>query len=167
MEKIKNFVIETFKTIITAIVIAFILTRFVMMGVQVQGTSMEPNLMPNDKGLSFPIGKLFGINRFDLVVVKKDDGTLIVKRVIGLPNEKIKYESDQLYINDELVKEDFIHGSGVEDFEFSLKSDEYFVVGDNRPVSLDSRYTGPYNKDSIVSKGVFVITPFENFGMKK
>lgn len=128
---------------------------------------MYPNLKDGQTGISFVISKYFGIDRFEIVIVKTENKD-IVKRVIGLPNEKIEYREDKLYVNGELIEQDFdFVKDGTEDFSIELKDDEYFVLGDNRIVSRDSRDIGPINKSKIVSLHVFVITPFKELGLRK
>ena len=119
------------------------------------------------------------IKRFDVVVAKnKKDDHLWVKRVIGLPNDTIQFKNEQLYINGTLVQEPFLNDRyiasvlGANDSmsftkdtkEIKLQNDEYFLVGDNRIRSLDSRdpNIGPFSKEDIVGKGWLVIYPFEN-----
>lgn len=128
---------------------------------------MYPNLKDGQTGISFVISKYFGIDRFEIVIVKTENKD-IVKRVIGLPNEKIEYREDKLYVNGELIEQDFdFVKDGTEDFSIELKDDEYFVLGDNRIVSRDSRDIGPINKSKIVSLHVFVITPLKELGLRK
>lgn len=92
------------------------------------------------------------VNRFDIVVAEKTDNYLIVKRVIGLPNEKIEYKNNHLYINNEPVTEDFIdlYTVKTEDFTYVLEEDEYFLLGDNREYSTDSREYGAFEKEKIL-----------------
>lgn len=136
----------------------------------VEGTSMYPILQDNDFGYSFIISKNLGINRFDIAVIKIEDPLnekLLVKRVIGLPNEKVTYKDNELYINDTLIDEDFL-GDDIytNDFEIVLNDDEYCCLGDNRNVSRDSRYYGAFKKDNIVSTHLLVLYPFKDFGLK-
>lgn len=129
---------------------------------------MYPTLQDGDRGFSFIITRNIAINRFDICVIdsKKAD-KLIVKRIIGLPNEKVTYKDNKLYINDEYVEETFL-GDDVytEDFEVILGDDEYFCLGDNRSVSRDSRYYGAFNKAEIKSTDFFGYFPFSRIGAK-
>lgn len=115
----------------------------------ISGNSMYPTL--KDKQV-VRISKVKEINRFDIVIAKKTDNYLIVKRVIGLPNEKIEYKNNHLYINDEPVTEDFIdlYTVKTEDFTYVLEEDEYFLLGDNREYSTDSREYGAFEKEKIL-----------------
>ena len=107
------------------------------------------------------------IERFDIVVIKKGNDYLI-KRVIGMPGETVEYKNNKLYINGKNIDEKFIHEK-TNDFimEEKIPDDCYFVVGDNRPVSNDSRYIGVINKKDILGKTSLVIFPFSRFGIKK
>ena len=120
------------------VIIAVILIRqFVITPIQVVGTSMKPNLIDGELMLLNKITYNFNdIKRFDIVVVDYKDEAL-VKRVIGLPGEKIKYQDGKLYINDELVKENFKTNGKTEDYNITqtgyttIPKDMYFIVGDN------------------------------------
>ncbi len=165
---IKSIVIDVLETIIISAIIVFIIMQFVFISVKVEGTSMEPNLNDGDFGFSFVISKNMGINRFDIVVIDSEKSqNRLVKRVIGLPNETIEYYDNVLYVNGEAVEEEFLDENTLTpDFTYTLKDDEYFVLGDNREVSKDSRYYGTFSLDDFVSSHVFVIWPFSHFGMK-
>lgn len=143
--------------------IAVISNAIFLEHIVVSGSSMESSLSDGEFGLAdkqfYKISKL---DRFDIVVVKNNNEK-IVKRVIGLPNEKIEYIDGKLFINDEIVNEDFIDNQAKLDtnrngikISLTLKEDEYFVLGDNRLNSLDSRNFGPVKEDMITSR-VFMI----------
>ena len=115
----------------------------------ISGNSMYPTL--KDKQV-VKVSKIKEINRFDIVIAKKHDNYLIVKRVIGLSNEKVEYKDNHLYINDKPVTEDFIdlYSTKTENFVYTLKDNEYFLLGDNREYSTDSREHGPFRKEEII-----------------
>ncbi|MBR4461794.1 MAG: signal peptidase I [Erysipelotrichaceae bacterium] len=166
--KFKSFIIELLKTVLTSIVIVFVLVHFILMPCMVQGSSMYPYLQNGDYGFSFIISKNLGIRRFDVAVIDIPDAEdkLLVKRVIGLPNEKITFIENKLYVNDEYVEEPFLSEDTLtKDFEVVLGEDEYFCMGDNRSVSRDSRYYGAFSRKDILSTKLFVIYPFKDFGM--
>lgn len=120
---------------------------------------MYPTLHDNDYGVSFIFDKK--VERFDIVVLKHDKD-LLIKRIIGLPNETIAYKENKLYINGVLKNENYLDSSVLtEDFEITLQDDEYFCLGDNRQVSLDSRTYGPFSKKDIFSRHIFLISPFK------
>ena len=166
--KIKSFIIELLKTILTSLAIVFILVHFILMPCVVQGSSMYPYLQDGDYGFSFIISKNLGIRRFDVAVIDIPDAEdkLLVKRVIGLPNEKISFIENKLYVNDEYIEEPFLTGDAyTKDFEVVLGEDEYFCMGDNRSISRDSRYYGAFSGNDILSTNLFVLYPFKDFGM--
>ena len=131
---------------------------------------MYPTLNDKDIMILNKIGyEVDGLERFDIVVIKYHDKYLI-KRVIGLPGDNIKYKDNKLYINDEYVEEPFLEDDVVTwDFEMvgTVPEDSYFVMGDNRVVSMDSRDLGTFKKSRIIGKTNFTVYPFSNFGTKK
>ena len=115
----------------------------------ISGNSMYPTLI--DKQI-VKVSKIKEINRFDIVIAKKTDNYLIVKRVIGLPDEKVEYKDNHLYINDKPVTEDFIdlYLTKTQDFTYTLKDNEFFLLGDNREYSTDSREHGAFKKEELL-----------------
>lgn len=162
---LKRILKEIIQIVVPVIVLTFILLNFVLLPVKVQGDSMFPTLVDDEFGYSFIITRNLGINRFDIVVIEVED-KLLVKRVIGMPNETIEYINNELYIDGEYYEEDFLDKVTTEDFSFSLGEDEYYCLGDNRNVSKDSRFYGPFKKEDIKASKIFVIFPFNNFGLK-
>ena len=159
---------ENLKEIITYIIIialvVIIRTYFVTL-VRVSGTSMESTLKNGDiLVLNKYIYNKDDIKRFDIVVVKEKDEKLI-KRVIGLPSETLEYKDNTLYINGKVVKEDYLKEE-TDDYKYEGKIPEncYFVMGDNRDVSLDSRYFGCFDKKQIKGKVIYQLLPLKKFG---
>jgi signal peptidase I len=133
----------------------------------VDGNSMYKTLQNGDKGITDGLFyKIFGIDRFDIVIIEqKGFSDKLVKRVIGLPGETVRYEKGVLYINGEVVKESFITEEvakqtitmyGNDTFECRLGNDEYYVLGDNRGHSTDSRYFGPIKESQIKGDGLML-----------
>ena len=154
---------------IVVIVIAILIKLFIFSPVRVNGTSMVPTLKDGDFMILNEIGyRINGANRFDIVVANVD-GEKLIKRVIGLPGEKIEYKYNNLYVNDTLVVENFTHKDTV-DFSISSLGSEvvpdnyYFLVGDNRSNSKDSRIIGFIHKSKIMGKTSFIIFPFNRIG---
>ncbi|MEG2283727.1 MAG: signal peptidase I [Bacilli bacterium] len=154
------------------IVLILLLKQFVITTIRVNGTSMDNTLKDGDIMLLDRIGYKFNdIKRFDIVVVKRPDDD-VIKRVIGLPGDHIKYVDSKLYINDKIVDETFSHKL-TEDFNINsialevIPQGEYFILGDNRTDSYDSRYFGSVKKQDILGKAVLTIFPFNRLGVKK
>ncbi len=136
---------------------------FICTPINVNGTSMSSTLKDGDIMILNKVGLKDGIERFDIVVVKNDNNYLI-KRVIGLPGEIIMYKDELLYINGKVVEDKYnLTGTGeIEPVE--IGNNEYYVMGDNRIVSKDSRMIGTINKNKIIGKTNFIIYPFNKFG---
>ena len=106
--------------------------------------------------------------RYDIVVIKENNER-IIKRIIGMPGESVKIVEGVIYINGEAI-EDKYASSYTGDFSLDkfdldvIPEDSYFVLGDNRIVSKDSRLLGPINKKKIQGKAIYRIWPFNKFG---
>lgn len=177
---LKKEVFDFVKLLVFWFLIFMVVTKFVVNPIQVIGNSMYPTLKDKERGFSSIISKNFEINRLDIVVVEAKDKSSDhwVKRVIGLPNETIECRDDVIYIDGVPLEQDFldeeyisaekaIYGKLTEDFgPITLKENEYFLMGDNRQHSTDSRVVGPFSKDEITSVGIFIYYPFDEFGAK-
>ena len=158
-------IIKEYGPYVLVILLILILKMFVVTTVKVNGSSMYPTLRDKDIMILNKIKyKYSDIGRFDIVVVQSDNKK-IIKRIIGLPNEKITYKDNALYINDVLI-EDQYNMIDQYDFEVMLGSDEYFVMGDNRANSRDSRMIGAIHKSQILGNASLTIFPFNRFGEK-
>ena len=163
MKKIWN----TIKDYVYIILAVVLIRSFIVTPALVDGASMDETLKDGELVLINKFVYIVSdINRFDVVVVNNEhDEDKIIKRVIALPNEKIEYKDDVLYINDKEVKGmTFEHTS---DFVYETKDDEYFVMGDNRDISKDSRMLGNFKSKDIVGKVNLRIFPFKKFGSIK
>lgn len=177
MEKQENKTKEIIKTIITylAIILIVVLIRiFLIDPVRVDGASMNTTLADGEiMILNKIVYKKEDIKRFDIVVIKQDDKH-IIKRVVGLPGEIIEYKDNILYINGKEMKDPY-PSTKTDDFSIEdvghtkIPGDTYFVMGDNRSDSLDSRYpsVGVIKKENIVGRARLVIWPFNKFGNVK
>ena len=148
------------------IIVVLLIKQFVFTNVMVHGDSMYPTLHNKDLMIlnkaSVRLGK---IKRFDIVVIDAMNEK-IIKRVIGLPGETIEYNNGKLYINNKVVEDKYNDGTTFDFKKVVLGEDEYFVLGDNRAVSIDSRRLGPIPKKDILGKAKLVIFPFNRFGVK-
>ena len=153
------------KDYILIIIAVLIIRTFRVTPAIVDGASMDYTL--EDGQLVF-INKFVynvkDVERFDIVVLNnEEDNDRIIKRIIGLPNETIEYNNNQLYINGKLVEQNY-EVEATEDFTVVTKENEYFVLGDNRDVSKDSRMLGNFNEKDIIGRVNFRILPFKKFG---
>lgn len=156
-EKIKE--ISPYVLIVVVIVVIRI---FIATPVKVDGDSMYNTLNDNDIVL---LSKLSSIDRFDIIVLKENDNNAtIIKRVIGMPGDKVKIRNNKIYINNKIIEDEYAYGETSDYDEITLGDDEYFVLGDNRLISKDSRYFGAIKKSYIKGKAVFRLFPFTRFG---
>ena len=164
------------RTFVICAVFVFLFTKFIMAPVQVDGISMYPTLKDHQIGLMNIVDKkLHGINQFDVVVVKSNtitNGDDWVKRVIALPGDSVYAKDDVVYVNGLAIDEPYLKTSYASDIRsrgdkftqdfplVTLKENEYWLMGDNRPVSHDSRAVGPFEKSDFVGKDVYIVYPF-------
>ncbi len=156
------------KSLLPYIIIIFIVViirTYIMTPVRVNGTSMYPTL---DGGEIMLLNKLGKIDRFDIVVVKLDDKEEnLIKRIVGLPGETIEIRASRIYINDKELEDNFGVGVTYDIDKMTLGKDEYFMLGDNRSISLDSREFGAIKRKEIKGTTNFVMYPFKKFGKVK
>ena len=137
---------------------------------------MEPTLTVGEKlFVNRGIYKVSSPERGDIIVFKtngSDEAALHIGRVIGLPGERVRIdEQGNIFINDELLKESYgyerMEYAGLAAEEIQLGDDEYFVLGDNRNVSEDSRYpdVGNIKRSNIIGRAWLRIYPFSEFGL--
>ena len=172
-ESIKNEIISWIKLIGTAFLIAFVLKTFIFQIAYVKGPSMEPTLYQGQilivSKLSYRIGTP---KREDIVVINdNNEHKDLIKRVIGLPKETIDIHDGSVYIDEKLLTEDYIQVPTYEnDFQKSIApEDKYFVLGDNRVESRDSRSDslGFVDRKNIIGKAVFRLWPLNKVGTIK
>lgn len=155
-----------------AVVLALLINRFVFFNIKVPTLSMFPTIKADDRILVTRVYNPSNLKRGDIVVfyLKEKDERLI-KRLIGLPGDKVEVRSDgSVYVNGEKLDEPYVKNSGGPSGTYEVPSDGYFFLGDNRSDSLDSRLwkNSPYIPSSdILGKGQFTIFPFDRFGKLK
>ena len=162
-KKVKKILKSVYPYIIVVIVVIIIRSFFVTPAI-VDGNSMNPTLYNNNIILLNKLDyKLNEIKRFDVVVIKVKNEKLI-KRVIGLPGEYVEYKDNNLYVDGFLIDEKFKHAT-TSDFKLEtlgylkIPGDKYFVVGDNRNNSVDSRVIGLIDKSDILGNVSYKIIP--------
>ena len=148
------------------VLIVMTIRTFIFTPIIVEGESMAPTL---DGGELMILKKYdTSYERFDIVVVNKSvEGDNLIKRVIALPGEVIRYKGNRLYINDEIIEDIYAYGETENFQEIKLGEDEYFLMGDNREVSKDSRTLGIIKKREIEGTVGIVLYPFKKFGKIK
>lgn len=156
------------KDYVYIVLIVVLIRTFLITPAAVSGSSMEDTLKSHDLVfINKLVYRIKDIERFDIVVVNnEEDNDRIIKRIIGLPNETIEYKDNKLYINGKEI-ETKIKFKDTDDFKVETKNDEYFVLGDNRPVSKDSRLLGNFHKKDIVGRVGIRFYPFDKVGYVK
>lgn len=164
MKKIWN----SIKDYVYIVLIVVLIRTFLVTPAAVSGSSMENTLNNHDLVIiNKLVYKIKSIERFDIVVIdNEEDNDRIIKRVIGLPNETIEYKENKLYINGKIIETN-LKFKDTDDFKVETKDDEYFVLGDNRTVSKDSRILGNFNKKDIVGRVSVRFYPFDKVGYVK
>lgn len=162
---------ELTKFALILVVLALVFIIFVGKPLLVNGQSMEPSIRSGEivivEQISFSGKKM--IKRGDVVAAKfpaDPTKTKLIKRVVGLPGEKVEVKDTHLFINGLPLSESYRPRFGQAPYEeirsLTLKDDEYFLVGDNRPGSSDSRLWGPVTRSDILGRVSFVIFPPSN-----
>ena len=152
--------------------ITFLIIHFVGQRTVVNGVSMQPTLSDGDNLIVDKLSYRFhDPDRFDIIVFPQEDGRYFIKRIIGLPGENVRIDEDGfIYINGENLQESYgkevMRDPGLAKDGIQLGADEYFVLGDNRNNSEDSRYAdmGNVKKRNIIGKVWFIASPWSRFG---
>ncbi|MCR4841721.1 MAG: signal peptidase I [Eubacterium sp.] len=183
-------ILSYLKIIAVTFVVCFVLTRFVFVNAYIPSSSMEETIMTGDHVLGVRLAYLFqDPARGDIVVFHYpvDEETLYIKRIIGLPGENVRIESGSVYIDGELLEEDYLPEEWINDndgYDFEVPEGCYLMLGDNRNVSVDSRFWADkalsaglatteeeaeqytyVEKDKIVAKAWVIFWPFEDIGL--
>lgn len=147
---------------IVIVVVVVLIRTFIITPVRVDGDSMKNTLKNGDILLLYKLGS---INRLDIIVLDEEkDNEKIIKRVIGLPGETVAIKKGKIYVNDKVIDDEYAYGETSDYDKVTLEDDEYFILGDNRLISKDSRYFGPIKKSEIKGKIVFRLFPFTKIG---
>ena len=156
-------------TLLTAVVLALVIRTWFFELIRVDGESMQNTLMNNEVVLMTKRDYARGeLNRGDVVICHYPDrgNTLFVKRLIALPGDTIEIRSGIVYVNGELVDETDIdmYSESKENFgPYLMGEDDYFVMGDNRAHSNDSRRVGPLSRDMILGHVRRMVCPLNKF----
>ena len=160
------------KIIIAVFVIAFLLGHFVYINARVPSGSMEETIMTGDRVFGNRLAYIKDDpERFDIVIFKypDDPSKIFIKRVIGLPGETVEVKDGKVYIDgsEKPLDDSFCNEVPIGDFgPYEVLQNCYFMMGDNRNNSLDSRYWKNHfvEKDAILAKAVFRYWPFSEIG---
>lgn len=187
-------ILDFIKVFAVSAIVILLFVNFIAHPVTVIGHSMDPTLAEGEYGFTSIISMATSDpQRGDIVIVnmenKNGETERWVKRIIGMPGETIEAKDGVVYINGEVLDESgyllqenidkalarfkaekgIDYGPFTSDFgPVTLGEDEYWVMGDNRPDSKDSRYpdVGPVSRDNLFGKGIFVLYPFNKMGVK-
>ncbi|ASW44125.1 signal peptidase I [Clostridium isatidis] len=165
-----NFFTDWIVPIGLAIVIAFLINKYLTFKVLIPSESMVPTLNVDDQLFVTKVYNLDKLKRGDILVFYSDElGESLIKRLIGLPGDKIKIENGIVYVNGEKLEEDYIGTPDKFNGEYEVPEGKYFFLGDNRLVSKDSRYwKNPYiDGEDIQGKAQIKVYPFSEFGKIK
>ena len=170
-------IISTILYVVVIFAVVFLIITYVGQRTRVDGHSMEPSLSDGDNLIMDKISYRFrDPQRFDVIIfpVEFQENTYYIKRIIGLPGETVQIDADgNIYIDGEILQEDYgkerILSAGIASRPIVLGEDEYFVLGDNRNNSMDSRFkeVGPSKRADIIGRAWVRIYPFDQIGFVK
>lgn len=169
---LKHWIFDWTETIVVAFIMALIIRAFFVQVFWIPSSSMEPTLDIQDRIVVNKVSYHFrGPKRYEIVVFrqvgeeaspKKD----IIKRVIGLPGEKLELKDGIVYINNQPLNEEHPMNRDFADFgPVKVPPKSYFMMGDNRPASADSRYWGFLPEKNIIGPAFFRIWPLRKIGL--
>lgn len=178
-----SLVIDLTETLVIGFSLFLVVYLFFMQPHQVNGQSMVPNFQSGEYVLTDKISYRFRAPKRGEVVVfhappeahcQEGTGCDFIKRIIGLPGDQVEIKNNGIYVNNEKLQEPYIPpgydtypGQYTRDKVIILEQNEYFVSGDNRPYSSDSRAWGPITIDEIVGRAFFVYWPPKAAGIIK
>ena len=159
----KSMIRELLETVISAGIIAFIVITFIGQVTVVRGASMEPTLHDRERLIANKISYRFEPpERNEIIIFKPPIGIKrnYIKRIIGIPGDKIEIVNGKIYVNDQVLEEPYVKHRSYENMPPTIvPADSFFVLGDNRPNSSDSRYWGFVPRKNVVGKAWVVFWP--------
>lgn len=157
MKRSHRYIFEWIEALLYAGVVV-ILLYILFWPLRVEGSSMESTLFSEDRIVASRILSLFPLSRNDIVVsnIQNEDGSIaIVKRIIAMPLEHLEIINGMVFINGEKIDQSYAQNIVRDNLSIVLGEDEYFVMGDNRSVSKDSRHIGPVRRVDIIARVLF------------
>ncbi len=177
MKKVIKEIITTSLYVLLVLCLSYLFITFVGQRTEVQGSSMEATLSNGDQLIVDKISYRFrDPKRYDIIVFpfRYEDNTFYIKRIIGLPGETIQIDGEgNIWVNGEILEESYgremIRDPGLAAEPITLGEDEYFVMGDNRNNSSDSRVeaVGNIHRNEIIGRAFIRIWPLSKFGILK
>jgi signal peptidase I len=177
LRRLGSFFLDVLEVIVFAVGIFFFVYLLIMRPHKIKGQSMMPNFPDGEFLLTEKVSYyLKPPQRGDVVVLAPPESVSpdeFIKRIIGLPGEKIAVDNGRVYINGSMLKEPYIAGNIytvngdflTEGREYTIPPGEYMVMGDNRPNSSDSRYWGPITKSEITGRAWIIYWPISQIGV--
>ena len=159
------------RDLVFSVIVAFFIIIFIYQPVRVEGGSMEPGLEDQEHIFINKLAYRFeSIERGDIIVFRypRDTRKSFIKRVIGLPGDHIRIAYGHVYVNDEQLSEPYVPSDYMDARSYSdidVPRNSYFVLGDHRSMSRDSREFGPVMRSYIYGKAVFGYWPMEKLGI--
>lgn len=175
-QKVSAFILDLLQTVVLAFAIFLIIYLFLAQPHQVKGESMFPNFNDNEYLLTNKLSYRFGQpSRGDVVIfaAPPDPTEDYIKRIVGIPGDRVMVRDNKVYLNGELLKEDYLPRDAItspgpymsDGKEIIVGENEYVVFGDNRTNSSDSRKWGPVKREKIVGKAWFAYWPPNKVGL--
>ena len=172
------FFLDILQVLIFAVSIFLFIYLLILQPHKIKGASMEPNFFNGEFLLTDKVTYRFNEpQRGDVVVFKAppDDSNEFIKRIIGLPGEKVKVQGGHIFVNDQQIKEDYLdptlETSGgsiiIEGHDYIVPENQYLMLGDNRNHSLDSRNLGFINRSKITGRAWLIYWPPKRAGVVK
>lgn len=159
----KSMIRELLETVISAGIIAFIIITFIGQVTVVRGASMEPTLHNNERLIANKISYRFETPERGEIIIFRPPLEIkrnYIKRIIGVPGDKIEIANGEIYLNDKKLEESYVKNRSHENMSPTIVPDDsFFVLGDNRPNSSDSRYWGFVPRKNVVGKAWVVFWP--------
>ncbi|MBV8631939.1 MAG: signal peptidase I [Silvibacterium sp.] len=159
------------RDVLISVAASFMIITFLYQPVRVEGTSMQPQLRDQDRlFINKFVYRFEQISRGDVVVFHypRDPEKSYIKRVIALPGDSLRIDAGRVFVNGERIDESYVP-RGYRDSrsmpEIVIPADHYFVMGDHRSISSDSRDFGPVERDLIYGKAAFVYWPADDLGV--